>query len=153
MPLDGATKASILRKLNAKAFAMFGALLLICTGSFMIFKGIKDQGSIDLKAPFLTGKVESGFVGITLIVAAVFIILAVLYYRAAELKNYPKQSVTVRRGRVDVKWEGALYEMEDYKYLHRLLQGLMEQSNMHTLPEKNQTDEEIDSLEHPSKTG
>src|SRR5262245_50421730 len=77
--LEKETTETLLRKINTKAFAMNGALLLIIAGIFMILKGIKDQGSIDLKAPFLTGKVESGFVGISLIVASVFIIIGTLH--------------------------------------------------------------------------
>ena len=115
----------VFQKLNVKALAMVCALLLICAGIFMIFKEIKDQGQIDLKAPFLTGKVESGFVGISLIVVSMFVIVATLHYRASEIRSFPKnQTFTVGDGRIQLRWQGYALGPVDYRYAQQLVVAL-----------------------------
>ena len=55
----------ILRRFNVKAAAMLISLIFCVAGIVMILMGIKDQGVIDLKTPFISGQAKSGFVGMS----------------------------------------------------------------------------------------
>ena len=73
------------------AFAM--AFIMTGAGIGMISAGIYDRGIIDLAAPFVSGQVRSGSVGILLVAIAMFMVVVVI----VALKS--------RAHRIDVKFE------------------------------------------------
>ena len=57
----------LVHKLNSQAAIAGIAFLKAAAGIAFIAAGIRDRGSIDVTAPFVTGKLESGFVGVSLL--------------------------------------------------------------------------------------
>jgi hypothetical protein len=113
-----------LRKANPKASAMLIAFGLMLAGSVMIFREIKDEGAIDIKAPFITGKAKSGFVGVILVFGSITVCVATLHYRVKELairKRSSLQTIKYRKGDVELEWRGALDYWRDAEHVGRLL--------------------------------
>jgi hypothetical protein len=94
--------------------------------------GIKDEGTIDLASPFLSGKAKSGFVGVILLFCSVFISLGVLHYRAKENSKRDSsstQTIEIKMGNKELKWTGKLTHWNDSHHLRELLRELGEQLN------------------------
>ena len=121
----------ILRKLNVKAVAMLNSFLLALFGTIMIFMGIKDQGMIDLKAPFISGHAKSGFVGILLVFFPVVIAIACL-----AMKKSPHK-ISIKKGEVEIECEGSVSTVEDLEYLERLIEQKLLDSELDCKSEQN----------------
>ena len=103
--MSAITIKNILRKINDRMIAIVVALLLAVSGIIMIFKQIADNGFIDIKSPFLSGKVQTGFVGVSLIFFTV-IIIAILFRKTEEKDQ--EMSITV--GELKVSYKNMGYE-------------------------------------------
>ena len=116
----------LLAKVNPKSIAMTIALILSILGCIMIFMGIKDDGLIDVTTPFITGKVKSGFIGISLLFISLISIIAVLYYRTKEFPYIGKsldnfQTIKIQKGDINLEWSGPLQYWEESKHVASLL--------------------------------
>jgi hypothetical protein len=73
---DSFLKHHLFAKLNVRAFSVLCALILICAGAYMCFKDLSATGTIDIKAAFMQGKIETGSLGIMAMFLGVLIVLA-----------------------------------------------------------------------------
>jgi len=105
----------ILNRLNVKAIAMLICVLLVIGGGLMIFTGIKDDGFIDVKSPFLTGQVKSGFVGVMLIFCAVVVLVGSLYTRKS------RHEFTIKKGQSEFHWKGTFSTSEELALVQRMI--------------------------------
>ena len=108
----------ILSRFNAKAAAMLIAFLLACGGIAMIFLGIRETGSLNVKTPFLTGELKSGFVGLFLILIGVLLAIFSCFVKK------PRHKVTVKRGDIEVQWEGVMYSFVELREFQMLINRL-----------------------------
>lgn len=67
----------LLVKLNTRAVSMLCALVLICSGVYMCISDITSTGSINIKAAFVEGRIESGSLGLMAMFLGVLVVLAV----------------------------------------------------------------------------
>lgn len=104
------------RRLNVQAGAMLIATILALSGSIMIFKGVEGHGVIDLKSSFLEGQVESGSVGVLLVFCAMFLAVATLIQDRKK-----KHTIHIKRGDLDIQWEGTFTTVEEMDLAERLL--------------------------------
>ena len=89
----------------------------------MIYKGIKDEGSIDIKSTFVSGQLKSGFVGVVLIFLSSVITITGLMN-----KGYPpKQKLKIRKGDMELEWEGDLYYWNESKNILDVISAITEQ--------------------------
>lgn len=86
-----------------KTMAMSMAAIMVISGVVMIFIGTQEGGSIDLKAPFIEGKIKSGSAGILLIFMSLFTILSCFFFRY-------KDKIEIKFGKVELKTDGFLGE-------------------------------------------
>ena len=93
------------KKVNVRGISMLIALVIAISGSVMIYKGIKDEGAIDIKSPFVSGQLRSGFVGVVLIFLASAICITGLMTRGER----PRQKIKLRKGDMELEWDGDLY--------------------------------------------
>lgn len=105
----------IVTRLNVKAIGMLICLLLVMGGALMIFTGIKDDGFIDVRSPFLTGQAKSGFVGVLLIFCAVIIVVGSMYTRKS------CHEFTIKKGGSEVHWKGTFSTAEELELVHRMV--------------------------------
>ncbi|MBA3569721.1 MAG: hypothetical protein H0W28_10315 [Pyrinomonadaceae bacterium] len=118
-PLGSLTKTEyMLSRFNAKAAAMLIALLLACGGIAMIFLGIKETGTLDVKTPFLTGELRSGFVGLFLILIGMLLAIFSCFVKK------PRHKVTLKRGDIEVQWEGVMYSFVELREFQMLINRL-----------------------------
>ncbi|MBN2715963.1 MAG: hypothetical protein JXX14_08905 [Deltaproteobacteria bacterium] len=54
----------VLAKINVRAFAALGGLILIIGGIFMCMSGLSATGVIDLRSAIVEGKIETGSIGL-----------------------------------------------------------------------------------------
>jgi hypothetical protein len=120
MQLDQTTKHRLLAIVSTRAAAMGIAFLLAACGCAMIFAGIRDQGAIDIKTPFITGQAKSGFVGVLLVFASVVITVVLAASGRKPLKN---QKIKVRSGGMQIEWEGELRRWDEAQHVAELLKA------------------------------
>ena len=108
-------QSGILNKINARAVGMFLGFLLCVAGILMIFAGIKDDGFVDVKTPFVTGQARSGFVGLLLIFCATVIAVCSL------LAPRGRHKLSIREGDRVVTWEGWPNTTEEHELIQRIL--------------------------------
>lgn len=101
---------AILDKLNAQSVLLFLAAVLLVAGVIFIHRGVKDDGAVDLTTPFITGKLRSGFVGITLL----FLALPLCGWAAwICVKN--KTELTATKGDISFTYHGSQILQSDWK--------------------------------------
>ena len=110
-------KHELLKKLTVRSFMMSICVFLAVSGVVMIFLRIKDIGSIDFKTPFITGKAESGFVGILLIFSSVVGSTLCLCIQ----KKLSTHRVTIERGGEKLEWQGRMHSLDEIQTISRLL--------------------------------
>ena len=66
---------NILRIENSRTAALLIALLLAAAGCFMMYQEMNERGFIDITSPFLYGKLESGVIGLILIIFSTIIVI------------------------------------------------------------------------------
>lgn len=71
----------VLSRLNTRAASMLCAFVLIGGGIYMCFAGLSAAGSIDLKAVFVEGKIQTGSLGLLAMFLGVVIVLALNHHR------------------------------------------------------------------------
>lgn len=69
---------SIIQKVNVKSVSLAIALFLLSAGVYMCLKGIAHEGFIDIKSAVLSGKIETGSLGLIVIFLGTAIVLAVI---------------------------------------------------------------------------
>lgn len=111
-----------------KTIAVCTAAAMAVAGLVMIFIGTKGEGSIDLKAPFLEGKLQSGSVGILLIFFSIFIIVGCLFFRY-------KDKIEIKVGDVEMKVDGFLGE-DRLKCLTEQIRELSKETHNESTREK-----------------
>jgi hypothetical protein len=74
------TLSTLFRKLNLYSGAFFLSLILAVAGVVMVFRGITGEGSIDVKAPFMSGTLKTGFVGLVFVFFGVVVSLGTAYF-------------------------------------------------------------------------
>ena len=130
MPIDRVTQHLVLQiistVLSTRAAAMGIAFVLAIAGCSMIFSGIKDEGSIDLRTPLVTGQAKSGFVGALLVFGSLVIsVICVLSLKSPAGPKVPRtnQRIVVRNGDMQLEWEGELQLLDESKYVVELLKS------------------------------
>jgi len=108
-------QSSILNKINAKAVGLVLAFVLCLAGVLMIFAGIKDDGFVDVKTPFLTGQARSGFVGLLLIFCATVITVCGI------LAPRGRHKLSIKEGDRLVTWEGSPGTTEEHALIRQIL--------------------------------
>ncbi len=84
----------------------------------MIFLGIKETGTLDVKTPFLTGELRSGFVGLFLILIGMLLAIFSCFVKK------PRHKVTLKRGDIEVQWEGVMYSFVELREFQMLINRL-----------------------------
>jgi len=84
-----------------KTIVVSTAVVMIMAGIVMVFTGIRDTGFIDLKAPFIEGKLKTGFTGIALIFLAIVLVLGSFFFRY-------KDSIEIQVGQIFIRTRGYL---------------------------------------------
>jgi len=69
---------SIIDRFNLKSATIFFAFILTVAGILMIINDIKDKGIIDIKSAVLSGKLETGSVGLILIFLSVVVVCFII---------------------------------------------------------------------------
>jgi hypothetical protein len=125
--------SKILTKLvSTKSAAMGIALLLTVCGCTMIFQNIRDDGFIDIKTPFITGKAKSGFVGVLLIMGSLVITVSAVLCGTVVARSIANkdnsrasgknQKLKVKIGNRSLEWEGQLTFWEESDHVGCLLE-------------------------------
>ena len=109
-----------------KTIAMCIAAIMVIAGIAMVFIGTQGEGSIDLKAPFLEGKLQSGSVGVLLIFLAIVIIIACFFFRY-------KDKIEIKVGDVEMKVDGFLGE-DRLKVFTSQIRGLYQETQEKIIP-------------------
>lgn len=107
----------IIRKLNVRCGLISLSLILMISGICFVGLEIKDNGSVDIKAPFITGTVKSGLVGITLLFFSVILCGLAAFISSRNIKYAPKHDVELSRdknGKWKIKYSGQLNIPSDW---------------------------------------
>ena len=81
---------------------MLFAFVLIISGIAMISQGMKDNGIIDLKSTILSGRLETGSIGLSLIFFSV-----ILVFINTWIGNKPHK-IKVKKNGIEINWEGQI---------------------------------------------
>ncbi|MDK9708829.1 MAG: hypothetical protein OEL83_17440 [Desulforhopalus sp.] len=99
------TLKNLIRKISDRMLAVIVCIILSVSGVVMIFKQIGDSGHIDITSPFLSGKIQTGLVGVSLIFFTV-IIFAIIFRKTDE----KDQEMTITIGELNVSYKNMGYE-------------------------------------------
>ena len=105
---------------------LVGSLLVIAGITFTAME-IKTDGSIDLKSPFISGRVQAGLVGISLIMFGTVIVLACLFFKQ-------KTTIEVKVGGRTVKYAGYVSDRRMLK-IKQFVVDLVETGEKHGIIE------------------
>ena len=104
-------------RLNSRSFATAIGAVLIAAGFYLVVKQVSAEGSLDLKAACLQGKLESGSVGLFFMFCGVIVVIAALMLRRSS-----KLSFDIRSGRFE--YEGYI-SIERFDRLGRFLRQMV----------------------------
>ena len=89
----------VLDRFNSRAAAMLVGAVLTFAGIVLTVMEIRSEGFIDIKSPFLSGKLESGLVGVLPVLLGTLVVLASVLARNKHL-------VEVKIGDHQFKFQG-----------------------------------------------
>lgn len=92
----------VIDRFNIKSASMLFAFVLIISGIVMIILGIKDKGIIDIKMAILTGRLETGSIGLSLIFFSIILVLI-----NTSIGNKPHK-IKVKKNGIEINWEGQI---------------------------------------------
>ena len=92
----------LLEKIHVRSGALIIAAFFAFVGVIMIFQGMHDEGFIDIKSAIISGKIKSGFVGVT------FAFLSVILSIVSIIIKPTAQKLKVKRGDFSIEWEGVI---------------------------------------------
>jgi hypothetical protein len=109
----------IIRRINGRSIAFVVSLLTTICGIVMIFMDIKDQGFIDIKSSLVSGNLQTGFVGVTLLFFGCIISIV------GFLTKSPPHKLKIKKDSYELEWEGSVYSYESaLNALKNLLEGV-----------------------------
>lgn len=101
-------------KLNLKSALAVLALILCSSGVVLVFKQIRDTGVVDIKTPILTGKLETGFVGVTLVFLGVLVAALAVYRACKQGSPETKQQLVLQKGNWKISYTGEQFVPSDW---------------------------------------
>jgi hypothetical protein len=121
---DMSMRQSLARKLNVRSAALMIAAMMVLFGCLMVKQGLRDDGAIDIRSPFLSGQVKSGFVGVLLVFMGMVITTTVVLRHRPP--STPRQSIKVRNGSRSLEWDGDLYYWNERRNILDLIAMMTE---------------------------
>lgn len=102
---------------------MLVALVLAISGCFMISVGLTDEGMIDVKTPFITGQIKTGFVGMLLVFCSVVCVVATLGISRSlgQIHKPPIHTIEIAQGDTKIVWSGPIHFLDEAPYIEHLL--------------------------------
>ena len=94
----------IISKINVKSVSIIISSVLIVSGIYMCFQQISHDGFIDIKSAVLSGKVQSGSLGLLVIFLGVAVILTVV--KKSGIKTTPRvEKIELEMGNMKINCE------------------------------------------------
>ena len=94
----------LIDKINTRAISSLSAFILICSGIYMCFEGLSATGIIDLNTTLISGKIETGSLGLLAMLLGVVIILFINLR-----KPYEGQKIKITVNGNEIIGEGLSY--------------------------------------------
>ena len=92
----------LLEKIHIRSMSLLLGGLFAIAGILMTIYGIKDEGFIDLQSALISGKLKTGFVGVT------FAFLGAITIAICSLVKVPHQRLKITNGESSLEWEGVV---------------------------------------------
>jgi hypothetical protein len=92
----------LLEKIHIRSVSLLLGGLFAIAGILMTIYGIKDEGFIDIQSAIISGKLKTGFVGVT------FAFLGAITIVICSLVKVPHQRLKITNGESSIEWEGVV---------------------------------------------
>lgn len=92
----------LLEKIHIRSVSLLLGGLFAIAGILMTIYGITDEGFIDLQSVLISGKLKTGFVGVT------FAFLGAFTIAICSLVKVPHQRLKITNGESSIEWEGVV---------------------------------------------